>query len=73
MSQLRRVRFVGGVPFPAVEDEWPTRPGPVDFDGGARPLPPTPPQVEWTRDEGGWWTTTIDDGADLFFPHLRGR
>ena len=73
MSQPRRVRFVGGVPFPVVGDDWPTRPGLVDFDGGARPLPPSPPRVEWRRDDGGWWTATIEDGADLFFPGLRGR
>ncbi len=43
MSQPRRVHFIGGVPFPVIDDDWPTRPGPVDFDGGARPLPPNPP------------------------------
>jgi hypothetical protein len=73
VSQPRRVRFVGGVPFPVIEDEWPTRSGLVDFDGGARQLPPAPPRIEWTRDDGGWWTTTIDDSAAQLFPWARDR
>jgi hypothetical protein len=72
MRWEKRTEFIGGVPITSFEPV-PTSDGGVDFDGGPRPLPPTPPRVEWRRDEGGWWTTTIDDGADLFFPDLRGR
>jgi len=56
MSQPRRVQFVGGVPFP-IADDRPTRTGDaVDFDGGARELPPQPPRIVWVRceDDRAW-------------------
>ena len=72
MTWQRRTEAIGGVPFTSFEPV-PTSGGPVDWNGGCVQLPPPAPRVEWRRDEGGWWTTTIDDGADLFFPGLRGR
>ena len=64
MSQPRRVRFVGGVPFAVIADDRPTRTGDaVDFDGGARELPPQPPRIVWTRDpdDPAWWSATVVD------------
>ena len=74
MSQPRRVQFINGVPFPIIEDEWPTRPGPVDFDCGVRgDPPPQPSRLHAYREPGGWVTVEYEDGADWLFPHLRGR
>ena len=70
MSQPRRVRFVRGVPFAVIEDDWPTRPGLVDFDGGVRgdDNPPAPKPHE--RREGAWITVEYEDGADWLWPGL---
>ena len=62
-----------GLPAPGEVGDPPPTGGPVDFGGGCHQLPPQPRRIEWERDDGGWWTTTIEDGADLFFPGLRGR
>ncbi len=74
MSQPRRVRIVGGVPFPvAPEEDWqpPSEAGPVNFDGGARepvPLVVSTDQVIGhfvrygspdARHEGGWQSIDI--------------
>ena len=73
MSQPRRVQFIGGVPFPFVEDDRPTRLGLVDFDGGVRGdyNPPAPRAHE--RREGAWITVEYKDGADWLWPRLFGR
>ena len=64
MSQPRRVRFVGGVPFAVIEDDRPTRTGDaVDFDGGAREPLPEPPRIVWTRceDDRAWLSAEFPD------------
>jgi hypothetical protein len=77
MSQPRRVRFVGGVPFPAApEDDWqpPSEAGSANFDGGVRgDPPPQPTRLHAYREPGGWVTVDYEDGADWLWPHLRGH
>ena len=71
MKWERRTEIIGGVPFTHLEPV-PEPGGPVNFDGGCRQLPPTPPRVEWTpdRSDPGWESITLEDGSDLFWPGL---
>jgi hypothetical protein len=71
MNWQRRTEIIGGVPFTSFEPV-PVSGGPPDFDGGCRQLLPTPPRVEWERDQAdsAWVSTTIEDGASLFFGTL---
>ncbi len=71
MKWERRTEIVGGVPCTHLEPV-PEPGGPVNFDGGCRQLPPSPPRVEWVRDQSdlAWESVTIEDGASLFFGTL---
>lgn len=69
MKWERRVEIINGVPFTSYEPV-PDHGAPPNFDGGARALPLRPPRVEWTQDEGGWQTATLEDGAALIFGDL---
>ena len=71
MKWERHTEIIGGVPFTHLEPV-PEPGGPVDFDGGCRQLPPSPPRVEWARDQSdpAWETVTLEDGASLFFGTL---
>jgi hypothetical protein len=72
-AALLKVLHPGTVPDP---DSGLTPSGAPDFDGGVRTdsMPPAP-TPEWIHDpeDRGRRTIEIEDGAHLFFPHLRGR
>ena len=71
MKWERHTEIIGGVPFTTAVPV-PEPGGPVNFDGGRRQLPPTPPRVEWTPDQSdlAWESITLEDGAALFFGTL---
>ena len=75
MKWERRTEIIGGVPITSFEPV-PVHDGPVDWSGGCVPSAANP-AASWlgnvSQSDPAWVTTTIDDGADLFFPGLRGR
>ncbi len=73
MNWQRRTEFIGGVPFTTIEPLPPASGGPVNFDGGVRgDYNRPPPRPHEYRDEDGWVTVDIPDGASLFFGRLGG-
>ncbi len=71
MKWEKHVEWIGGVPFVSYSP-MPEPGGPVNFDGGCRELPPSPPRVEWTpdRSDPGWESIELEDGASMFFGTL---